>query len=128
MDILDGMRVAVTGGRDYDDAETIERVFDALPSTVTIINGGCRGADFLCMIEAKKRGMDIEIFRADWERYGKSAGPIRNSAMVDTADMLIAFEGGKGTANCIRAARAKGIPVIRVTKGGFDGLLSSGEE
>jgi hypothetical protein len=55
-----------------------------------------------------------EIFPADWERYGKRAGPIRNAEMVKAgADVVLAFPlpGGRGTQHTIRLAREAGIPV-----------------
>jgi hypothetical protein len=49
---------------------------------------------------------------ARWEQYGKRAGPLRNEEMIQSgADLVIAFAGGAGTADCVRRARRAGIPV-----------------
>ena len=54
------------------------------------------------------------VFIAEWDVYGKAAGPIRNKAMIDKADALIAFWDGdsRGTKDCIKHATHKGIPVL----------------
>ena len=45
----------------------------------------------------------LKIFKADWNKYGRSAGPIRNKEMLDYADHVIAFYDGisKGTGNLL---------------------------
>jgi hypothetical protein len=73
------------------------------------------GADSLAHEAARDQGRRCEVFHADWERHGKAAGPIRNQAMIDAgADLVIAFPGGRGTADLIRRARKAGIPVREV--------------
>lgn len=54
-------------------------------------------------------------YPADWEKHGRAAGPIRNEKMliVGTPDMVLAFPGGRGTADMIRKAEAAGLPVRR---------------
>lgn len=49
--------------------------------------------------------------KADWNLYGKAAGAIRNTAMLDdhTPTLVVAFPDGKGTANMVRQAMARGI-------------------
>lgn len=64
----------------------------------------------------------VTMFTADWDKHGKSAGPIRNQAMLsgtigDLADLLIAFPGGRGTEDCIRQADLLGIPLLEVPRG-----------
>jgi hypothetical protein len=48
---------------------------------------------------------------ADWEKLGRSAGPIRNQAMLDEGrpDLVVAFPGHHGTADMVRRARAAGV-------------------
>ncbi|MBR0481197.1 MAG: DUF2493 domain-containing protein [Firmicutes bacterium] len=105
------MRVVVTGGRAFSDRSLVETALSSLPADTVIINGGCSGADALCSEVAEYLGMHVRTFPANWKRYGKKAGPIRNGQMLRGADLLLAFPGGKGTANCIMQARIKGIPV-----------------
>ena len=114
-------RVLVCGGRNYDDHE---RLFDELDSLGTpphhhvtvLIHGGALGADHWANVWAYERGVSRVAYRADWKRYGKAAGPIRNQQMIDEGkpDLVIAFPGGFGTANMIRRAEAAGIEVRRV--------------
>jgi ABC-type sugar transport system substrate-binding protein len=80
-----------------------------------LINGGCHGADQLARNWAKKFGVTQETYPADWSK-GRIAGPIRNQEMIDRGkpDLVIAFPGGKGTADMVRRAREAGIPVQEV--------------
>jgi hypothetical protein len=57
--------------------------------------------------------MNVKVFEADWKKYGKSAGPIRNSEMADYGDALIAFFNGesKGTLDMINKAKKKKMPI-----------------
>ena len=112
------MKVLVTGGRDFSDRKLL---FDTLDGTHInsgidlLINGGAPGADALSSEWA--RGMEIQtmMFMADWIRYGKKAGPIRNQQMIDEKpDLVLAFPGGVGTADCVRRAEKAGIPVGRI--------------
>ena len=67
---------------------------------------------------AEWQGIPVKTFEADWDRHGKAAGPIRNKQMLDEGkpDLVVAFEGGKGTANMIAQAEAAGVRVFRATK------------
>ncbi len=52
-------------------------------ATVTaVISGGAKGADDMAIEYAKARGIPLEVFHADWGKYGKLAGPIRNKQML----------------------------------------------
>ena len=111
------MRVLVCGGRDFMDRTWLFRELDALRSDrgVTIIISGCaRGADTLGIEWAEARGVEVARFPADWNTHGRAAGPIRNQQMLDEAkpDLVIAFPGGRGTADMVRRARAAGIELI----------------
>lgn len=110
------MRIIVTGGRDYTDAQTVARTLTAYqakhPGPHTLVHGGATGADTMAAAVAHTLGWEVEVHYADWELHGRGAGPIRNQKMADTgADGLIAFPGGRGTANMIGCARRAGIPV-----------------
>jgi hypothetical protein len=107
------MRVIVCGGRDYDDRPTMKAVLGALDLDCTIITGNARGADRLALNLWEGPG---EYFDADWHTHGLAAGPIRNQAMLDEgADLVIAFPGGRGTADMVKRARKAGVPVLEVT-------------
>lgn len=112
-------RVLVCGGRDYGDRDQLFRVLDAAHLAnpiVCLIHGAARGADQLAGDWALDRDVLCTGYAADWERDGRAAGPIRNQKMLDTGkpDMVIAFPGGRGTADMIRKAEAAGVPVVRV--------------
>jgi hypothetical protein len=108
--------VLVCGSRDYTD---YSKVYECLKSLEVsqVIAGGCRGADTLAVRAAKDCGYPFREFPADWQKFGKAAGPIRNQRMLDEGkpDLVIAFhenpENSKGTKDMIRRARSQGIPV-----------------
>jgi hypothetical protein len=64
---------------------------------------------------AEKEGVCCETYPADWYTHGKAAGPIRNQKMLDDAfpDVVLAFPGGRGTADMVRRAEKVGVTVIR---------------
>ena len=102
-------RVIIAGGRDFDDWGLLHRTVKKLLSKGdTIISGGAKGADALGEQFAKRNSkyLELEIFPADWDKYGKGAGYVRNHQMALTADTLIAFWDGrsKGTKNMIEEA------------------------
>ena len=115
------MRVLVCGGRNFADRALLNKVLDeahmAGPIT-TLIHGVAKGADTLAAEWADLRHVPVEGHRADWKRYGKDAGPIRNARMLEQGKprMVIAFPGGNGTADMVRQARKAGVPVMMVEK------------
>ena len=111
------MRLLVCGGRDYEDLETLFAVLDCIRPHV-VIAGGATGADALAEIWAINRGVPRTIFKADWTKHGKAAGPIRNRQMMSEGkpDMVLAFPGGRGTENMVRLATDAGIPVVRAAE------------
>lgn len=110
--------VIVCGDRDYGNREKVFSTLDALHAEepVALLRHGCApGADGLADEWARMRGVKVAIHRADWSQ-GRKAGPIRNQAMVDAgADLLVAFPGDRGTADCTRRAKAAGIRALEVT-------------
>ncbi len=109
------MRVIVTGGRQFKDYGLVCKTLEPLGVTV-LVEGGCSGADRLARRWADRRNIPYETFHAKWDEYGKFAGPQRNSDMVRAgADLVVAFPGGQGTADCVRTARRANIRVLEVT-------------
>lgn len=113
-------RIAVTGGRDFNEPTLVRTVFDGIGLCYddVLVHGGCRGADQICArIAATQYYATTETHPADWKRWGKAAGPKRNREMLESdIDLLIAFPGGRGTYNCVMTARQLGIPVMEVGK------------
>lgn len=111
------MRVLVCGGRDYSDRTTVYRELDALaPQPTVIIHGGARGADSLAEDWAASRDVMSHVWLANWKAHGRAAGPIRNSYMLTDGkpDLIVAFPGGRGTADMIRQAKRAGVTVLEV--------------
>lgn len=115
------MRVLICGGRDYQDenrvAQSLQNYQVYTGKTITlIIAGGASGADFLAAKVAKDQGIPWVEMPANWDKFGKAAGPMRNKAMLDLLkpDVVIAFPGGVGTRNmCVQAKVAK-VPVLKM--------------
>src|SRR6185312_1957552 len=120
------MRVLVCGGRRYNDTDHIFNTLTRLdyergPFTC-IIHRAATGADTEGMLWAQMmstapgRKMTHAPFRAEWTKYGKGAGPIRNRRMLEEGkpELVIAFPGGEGTQNMIDQAHAAGIEVIEI--------------
>lgn len=112
------MRILVCGGRDLDEdrqAAIINYLFrmnDDCKIT-SIIHGGAAGADSAADRAAQLLSVPAVVYRASWRKYGKAAGPIRNQRMLDEGkpDIVVAFPGGRGTADMVRRAKAHGVPV-----------------
>jgi hypothetical protein len=108
------MRVIIAGGRDYfltdGDRARLDEERAKLPIT-EVVCGCARGADTGGEDWANSRNIPVIRFPADWDRYGRSAGPRRNLQMAEYADALIAFPGGKGTANMVQQAVERGMKI-----------------
>lgn len=107
-------RLLVCGGRDYHDRDRVYQELDREKPDV-IITGGAQGADALAGKYAGEKGVPLIIMPAPWA-IGSSAGPIRNGWMIRFANPteVLAFPGGKGTANMVDNARRAGLPVREV--------------
>lgn len=108
------MRVLICGGRDYTDWTTIYRVLNRVLPT-SVVAGGAAGADTIAVCWAKDHGTRYYEIPANWAMYGKSAGHRRNAEMLTLQpDLVIAFPGGKGTANMIQQALKAKVPVMTI--------------
>jgi len=112
------MRVLVTGGRDFGDRKLLFDVLDRLHAThgfKVLIHGDASGADRLSGEWATARGITVEAHPADWKKHGRAAGPIRNQKMLEEKpELVVAFPGGKGTADMVRKARQAELEVVIV--------------
>lgn len=125
------MRIGVTISRDWDDYEAIYRALDdAVPEglfayqegfareRVTIVHGASNMDWFVAGV-ASSFGMKLEAHHADWEVYGKAAGPLRNQKMVRSdLDLLLAFikNRSRDASGCARMAEQLGVEVKRYTR------------
>lgn len=116
------LRVLITGSRDWKDKEAIENAIIDLHNwgpidwdDVVVVHGDCpTGADAIAQEFCEQTGIVTERHPADWS-IGKKAGPLRNQEMVDLgAYVCLAFllPSSRGTVDCIKRAKAAGIPVI----------------
>lgn len=115
------LTIILCGGRDWGDRDKIRNVLMGFDSATTlIVEGGCRGADTIGREEAIKLGFVVITEMAEWHKYGKRAGRIRNQKMYDIyrPDLVLAFHHdlnhSKGTKHMITVAKKGGTPV-RVT-------------
>ncbi|MDV7188458.1 DUF2493 domain-containing protein [Lutibacter sp. TH_r2] len=112
------MKLIIAGSRTFNDYKKICAECDNIlqdQTNIEIISGAYyRGADKLGEQYAKERGYKITQFPADWNKFGKAAGPKRNEQMANYADTLIAFWDGKsrGTKNMIELAGQLGLHLI----------------
>lgn len=109
--------ILVTGGRDFRDQKAVYAALDEIDRAngiTGLIHGGASGADTLAGMWAISQGVTVYLHPADWAKYGTGAGPVRNQEMLDRGkpDAVVAFPGGRGTADMVRRAKAAGVPVI----------------
>ena len=115
------MRLLVCGGRNFTNSDEkwvfseLDQFHAKTPITL-LIDGDARGVDRIAGKWATIQGIERMVFPADWGKYGTSAGPIRNAQMLKEGlpNIVMAFPGGKGTANMISQAVNQSIQVIRV--------------
>lgn len=113
------LRIVVTGGRDFKDIRLLWWALSGLHNAhgvARLAHGNCSGADRMAAGWAAMCKVPAVPYDADWNRYGKPAGPIRNRRMLtaEAPDLLVAFPGNRGTADCIASALALSVPVWRV--------------
>lgn len=117
------MRLIIAGGRDFTDRSMMSRKLSKILGGAdlgfgyeypdVVLCGGARGADTLGKEWAKRHGVEVEMYHADWNGLGRRAGYVRNEAMAINATHLIAFYDGvsKGTGHMITLARKHGVEV-----------------
>ena len=127
------MKIAIIGGRDFNDYELVKKIMSKLPKQPTlIVSGGAKGADTLGEQWADEFGVYKQIFHARWNdlttkpryiktrydgvKYNALAGFNRNKDIINNSDLVIAFWDGKskGTLDSITNAGEKGKQVIIV--------------
>jgi hypothetical protein len=117
-------RALICGGRDLGLHDHRERVWQhgildqlhAEHGFTAIIEGGATGADQGARLFGNRVGIPVLTFDAEWDRLGKSAGPIRNARMLAEGkpDVVIAFPGQRGTRNMVHQAEVARVRVIKI--------------
>lgn len=99
------MKVAVIGGRDFNDYERLKSVLSLFPITV-IVSGGAKGSDSLGEKYADENNIKKQIFIPQWDLFGKSAGFLRNTTIIENCDIVVACWDSKsrGTRDSIGKA------------------------
>ncbi len=111
------MKVIIAGGRDYiPTLEHEKKIVEILLSigATEIVSGNARGADAFGEMIAKRYGIYLSTFPANWNLLGKSAGPVRNEQMADYADAVILLKGGRGTEDMRKRSIAHGLQIFEI--------------
>lgn len=101
---LPKMRCIIAGSRNYNYMYKLEEVINTSEFEITeVVSGGCRGVDQLGERWAREHNIPIKQFPADWQKYGKRAGPIRNRLMGEYADagVILAYPDSRGSHNML---------------------------
>lgn len=125
--VKNGQTWLICGGRDFTDESVFDNamldLMDMYGCPSRIVHGAARGADTLADQWARRMALDVLRVPADWKTHGRAAGAIRNGEMLKTAhpDLVVAFPGGRGTADMVRRSREAGITVAEVSQNRGDG-------
>lgn len=110
------MRILFCGDRHWTNLKIICDVMDALKPDF-VIEGEAQGADLLARDAAEYFDIPVIKFPADWKKYGRAAGPIRNTQMLNEGmpELVVAFhddiQNSKGTLNMVQQSEKRKIPV-----------------
>lgn len=112
-------RIVVSGCRYFENYDIAKEYIDMCIKEIrqkyklVFLSGCCKGADLLGERYAKENGFEIEYYPADWDTFGKSAGPERNLQMAKNCDYVICFwdEKSRGTASMISLAKKLNKPI-----------------
>jgi len=115
--------VLICGSRGWRLHEPIYEVLKTLPPEAVLVHGGARGADSVAGALAHQMGIEVEVYKADWARYGKRAGSVRNQQMLDEGKPGVVFafysgpEKSRGTLDMIGRAKKAGVQTNEFMKG-----------
>jgi len=111
-------RVLICGDRHYNNRKLIREYLETLPKDTVVIEGEADGADTIAREESVKLGLTVVPFPAFWDRYGKAAGPIRNTVMLvkGKPDLVVPFhnhyEKSIGTFDMVQKAKHAKVKVV----------------
>lgn len=109
--------VIIAGSRSFNNYEKFADALNDLSyflDPTAVFSGLAHGADTMALRWAAEEDLPVKKFPADWDKYGKAAGPIRNEQMAQEADALVAFWDGesRGTKSMIDLALKNGLFVV----------------
>lgn len=112
-------KVIVAGSRYFTDYAFVKSVLDDYLSNQTdveIVSGCAQGTDRLGEQYAEENGLPVKRFPADWNTYGRAAGPIRNKQMAEYADVLVLFWNGSspGSKNMLKNAKEMNLKIREI--------------
>lgn len=113
------MRVIIAGTRTITDYEAVCQAIRSSGFEITeVVSGHAQGVDRLGELWAHKHGLEVKLFKPQWDIQGKVAGPIRNRQMAEYAEALIAVWDSKslGTKNMIDTAKRLGLKIFVFTQ------------
>lgn len=134
------MNLLICGDRHWTNRKQIADLLAKVKDQVeAVIEGGARGADTLAKEAAMELNISVREFPAEWERYGRAAGPMRNTQMLEQGkpDMVWAFHNNlqesRGTKDMVRQAKARKIPTMVFSVRGtevivVDGTMTFGDQ
>lgn len=110
------MRVAIVGSRDYPTPALIQVVnyLKTLDHQDIIVTGGAIGVDQMAEVYAREDfGMTVTVYPAQWGRYGREAGKVRNVQIIQGADRVVAFwfQRSAGTYHTLKCAKIANLPI-----------------
>ena len=110
------MKLIIAGGRSYRLSDVDRKVLHNLANNeievTEVVHGDCSGVDMDGEYWAESRGLPFKRFPANWQKHGKSAGPIRNREMAEYADAVALFPGGRGTNSMHKEAVKAGLRIF----------------
>lgn len=115
---MNGYTILVCGSREWTDRDAVFNFLRFLTPLNTVIHGAAPGADAIAGEVAHIFGANVVEYSAEWERYGKAAGIIRNQRMLEAGkpDVVIAFGRGRGTDDMVKRAIHAGITTYRIER------------
>lgn len=110
-------KLAVVGSRTITDYNIVKELLDKQKDNISlIVSGGAKGVDILAEQWANENGISVKVFIAEWDKYGKRAGFIRNKEIIEECDVCLAIWDGisKGTEHSINLAKSMNKKVVVV--------------
>jgi len=118
------VRLIIAGSRSHrmtsDDFAALDKLHAEHRFTL-VLHGGAKGIDRDGDLWALARSIPRKRMAAEWERYGRAAGPLRNERMAQEADALAVFDGGVGTLDMLTKAKARGLRVFDLRRFAIEG-------